>query len=105
MRGRGRPKTPSVLTPRESEVLDLLRRGLTNRDIANELQISLSGAKYHVSEIISKLGVATREEAATWRPETSKRWGFVPFGLLGSLRVSLVSTCPAPHRSWQQPCS
>jgi DNA-binding CsgD family transcriptional regulator len=69
MNGRGRPPTPGLLTPREWEVLGLLRQGLSNRDIADELQISLSGAKYHVSEIISKLGVSTREEAAAWRPE------------------------------------
>ena len=52
------------LTPREREVLALLRRGLTNEEIAHRLDISLDGAKYHVSQILSKLGVATREEAA-----------------------------------------
>src|SRR5213594_215922 len=53
-----------ALTARESEVLDLIRRGLTNEEIAHRLDISLHGAKYHVSQILSKLGVATREEAA-----------------------------------------
>ncbi|HEU0074150.1 MAG TPA: helix-turn-helix transcriptional regulator [Dehalococcoidia bacterium] len=62
-------RDPDVLTPREQQVLALLKRGYSNRDIANELQITLSGAKYHVSEIISKLGVVSREEAATWRPQ------------------------------------
>jgi signal peptidase I len=51
------------LTPREREVLALIRLGLTNEEIATRLDISVSGAKYHVSQILSKLGVATREEA------------------------------------------
>ena len=61
-----------ILTPREREVLDLIRRGLTNEEIAQRLGISLDGAKYHVSQILSKLGVATREEAAAWRPEPQR---------------------------------
>jgi DNA-binding CsgD family transcriptional regulator len=63
---RGRPPHPDILTPREWEVLDLLRERLTNEQIAERLGITLDGAKYHVSEILSKLGVATREEAAAW---------------------------------------
>src|SRR5437870_6830580 len=64
---RGRRPHPDILTPREWEVLDLLRERLTNEQIAERLGITLDGAKYHVSEILSKLGVATREEAAAWR--------------------------------------
>ena len=52
------------LTAREREVLDLVRPGLTNDEIAGRLGITEAGAKYHVSQILSKLGVATREEAA-----------------------------------------
>jgi signal peptidase I len=55
---------PDALTEREREVLALIRRGLTNEEIAQRLGITLDGAKYHVSQILSKLGVATREEAA-----------------------------------------
>jgi DNA-binding CsgD family transcriptional regulator len=65
----GRPRHPDILTPREWEVLALLRERLTNEEIAQSLGISLDGAKYHVSQILSKLGVATREEAAASRPE------------------------------------
>jgi DNA-binding CsgD family transcriptional regulator len=83
-------RAPDSLTPREQQVLALLKRGYSNRDIAAELQISLSGAKYHVSQIISKLGVSTREEAAQWKPP-SRRWGFAPlFGGAGS-PVSLAA--------------
>src|SRR5690606_5175065 len=35
------------------------------------LNISFDGARYHVAEILSKLGVSSRHEAAAWRPETS----------------------------------
>jgi len=62
------------LTPREREVLALLRRGLTNEEIAHRLNISLDGAKYHVSQILSKLGVATREEAAAVALGERRRW-------------------------------
>lgn len=47
-------------------MLDLLREGLTNEQIAERLGISKDGAKYHVAEILSKLGVSSRQEAAQW---------------------------------------
>ncbi len=57
-------------TPRQKQVLDLLLRGQTNSQIAASLGISLDGAKWHVSEIITRLGVDTREEAADyWRTQ------------------------------------
>ena len=65
---RGRPPHPDILTPREWEVLDLLRERLTNEQIAERLGITLDGAKYHVSEILSKLGLTSRQEAASWQP-------------------------------------
>jgi Tol biopolymer transport system component/DNA-binding CsgD family transcriptional regulator len=73
---RGRPPYPGILTPREQEVLDLLRQGLTNQQIADRLDIGLYGARYHVSEILSKLGVSSREEAAAWQAggPTHRRW-------------------------------
>lgn len=69
MSRRGRPPYPDVLTPRQQEVLELVREGHTNAEIARELGISHDGAKWHVSEIIGRLGVTTREEAAAWQPE------------------------------------
>ena len=65
---RGRPPYPDILTPREWEVLALLRENLTNEAIAARLGVTHAAAKYHVSEILSKLGVASREEAAAWEP-------------------------------------
>src|SRR5262245_27706725 len=63
---RGRPKYPDVLTPRQYEVLELVREGLTNPQIAERLGISPDGAKWHVKEILWKLDVPSREEAARW---------------------------------------
>jgi len=52
------------LTPRELEVLRLVALGRSNRDIAGELFISVKTVSVHVSNILAKLGVATRGEAA-----------------------------------------
>lgn len=62
------------LTEREQAVLALVRRGLTNEEIASSLGITVAGAKYHVSQILDKLGVASREEAAAWQPREPRRW-------------------------------
>ena len=56
--------TPAGLTPREHEVLALLARGRSNGQIAQELYISTKTASVHVSNILRKLGVANRVEAA-----------------------------------------
>jgi DNA-binding CsgD family transcriptional regulator len=69
-----RRRLPNELTDREREVLELLRRDFTNEQIAQRLGISLDGAKYHVSQILSKLGVATREEAAAIALVERRRW-------------------------------
>lgn len=52
------------LTDREREVLALVVEGLSNLQIARQLDISLSTARFHVSTILSKLGAANRAEAA-----------------------------------------
>jgi DNA-binding NarL/FixJ family response regulator len=52
------------LTPRECEVLGLMAAGRTNEQIARELQVAKSTAKTHVQNIIGKLGVSTRTQAA-----------------------------------------
>ena len=72
MGGRGRPEHPDILTPREWEVLDLLREDLTNTEIGERIGISERGVKYHVSEIIGKLGVRDRRGAARWRPDAQE---------------------------------
>jgi DNA-binding CsgD family transcriptional regulator len=76
MKRRGRPPYPDLLTPRESEVLSLLRQGMSNPEIATQMGISRDGVKYHVSEILSKLGVTSREDAAAWAAPAmpGRRW-------------------------------
>ncbi|MFL7890511.1 MAG: response regulator [Anaerolineales bacterium] len=53
------------LTEREREVLKLMVDGLSNTEIAQKLVISLSTVKYHISNILTKLGVENRVAAAT----------------------------------------
>jgi DNA-binding CsgD family transcriptional regulator len=60
----GGPAVPFGLTPRELEVLRLVAAGRANPDIAAELFISRRTASVHVSNILGKLGVSSRGEAA-----------------------------------------
>jgi NarL family two-component system response regulator LiaR len=60
------PPSPGLdLTEREREVLSLMIEGLNNTQIAGRLTVSPSTIKSHVSNILSKLGVASRTEAVT----------------------------------------
>jgi NarL family two-component system response regulator LiaR len=60
----GRRNSPSIdLTDREKEVLLLMIDGLSNAEIAEKMIISKSTVKFHVSNILSKLGVSRRTEA------------------------------------------
>src|ERR1700687_5345593 len=89
---RGRLRYPGVLTPREQDVLALIRQGLTNEQIAERLQIGFETAKSHVAEILSKLGVATRDEAAAWQPESRRSFGRI---VLGVAAVGVVAAAVA----------
>jgi non-specific serine/threonine protein kinase len=59
----------SGLTRREMEVLDLLSRRATDREIADALSISPRTVEHHVSHILAKLGLDTRRDAAAWAAE------------------------------------
>jgi DNA-binding CsgD family transcriptional regulator len=60
------PSGPAELTPREREVAALLAEGLSNAGLAERLYISPRTAAVHVSNILSKLGMASRTEVAAW---------------------------------------
>jgi len=61
--GNGHEPPGEPLTPRELEVFELVAKGLSNRDIAAALGISSHTAKFHVGQILAKIGAATRAEA------------------------------------------
>jgi DNA-binding NarL/FixJ family response regulator len=66
LRGISRDDVSSALTPRELEVLALVGTGRANKEIAAELSISERTARTHVSNILRKLGLASRTQAALW---------------------------------------
>jgi DNA-binding NarL/FixJ family response regulator len=73
----------ACLTPREREVLKLMGRYYTNREIANHLIIEVGTVKNHVHNILSKLNVSSRREATSYIPAlvgqtTGERWNEIP---------------------------
>lgn len=56
------------LTPREKDVLDLIGEGFTNQEIADKLFIEVGTVKNHVHNILKKLEVSSRQEAAAYLP-------------------------------------
>jgi two-component system, NarL family, response regulator LiaR len=60
------PETPETLTERETDVLKLLARGQSNKEIGRSLNISATTAKTHVANLMAKLGVASRTQAALY---------------------------------------
>lgn len=66
-RTEGRPPERNVeLTPREAQVLSLLRQGLANKQIARSLGISQATVKAHLTSVFQRIGVTDRVQAAIW---------------------------------------
>jgi DNA-binding NarL/FixJ family response regulator len=60
------PVTAATLTSREAEVLELVRTGLANKQIARRLGISERTVKAHLTSVFQRIGVADRTQAAIW---------------------------------------
>jgi non-specific serine/threonine protein kinase len=60
---------PRVLTRRETEIAGLIAEGLTSREIADRLVISVRTAETHTENILAKLGFKSRVQVATWVSE------------------------------------
>ncbi len=54
------------LTHREREILELLAKGYDNNAIAKELTITIKTTTYHITNLLRKLGLKNRQEAALW---------------------------------------
>lgn len=63
----GRPPHDDVLTPSEWRVVDGVRHGLSNPDIARRLGVTTDAVKFHVSNALGKLGLSRRTELRLWQ--------------------------------------
>jgi DNA-binding CsgD family transcriptional regulator/catechol 2,3-dioxygenase-like lactoylglutathione lyase family enzyme len=63
---RGRPPYADVLTPAEWKVTHAVQHGMTNRDIARRTGVSPDSIKFHVGNVLSKLGLANRKALRQW---------------------------------------
>jgi DNA-binding NarL/FixJ family response regulator len=63
------------LTPREAEVLELVRKGLANKQIARRLGISERTVKAHLTSIFARIGVVDRTQAALWAERNLSQGG------------------------------
>lgn len=57
---------PGSLTEREMEVASLVGRGLSNREIADRLVVSVRTAEAHITHVLTKLGLRSRAQLAVW---------------------------------------
>lgn len=62
----------SYLTKREKEVYELIKVGLTDKQISEKLSISLATAKNHVFKILKKHGISSRQTIIAWYEHTRK---------------------------------
>jgi DNA-binding NarL/FixJ family response regulator len=63
-----------LLTPRQREIVGLIASGRTNRQIAQELVITIGTAANHVAQVLDRLGLANRAQLAAWAVEHRDVW-------------------------------
>ena len=63
---RARPSADQLLTPRETEIVTLITRGLDNFSIAREASLSINSVKSHIRSAYRKMGVSSRSQAVLW---------------------------------------
>ena len=91
------PRLPTgapPLTDRQLEVARLVAQGLTNPEIGQHLGISLDGAKYHVSELLSRLNLQRRDDITTWYLQTQHPPRRLP-ALVGLAAATLATIAAA----------
>jgi len=64
---RGRPPHADLLTPGEWRIVEAVRHGMSNPEIAQRRGISVDAVKYHVSNALQKLGLSRRAELRRWQ--------------------------------------
>lgn len=69
VRGNVKPAPDDILSAREREILAHIARGMSNKEIARELDVAESTVKIHVQHILRKLNLASRVQAALWAVE------------------------------------
>ena len=92
--GRDRIGSAETLTPRELEVLELISEGLSNEEIANKLFVSLHTVKTHVHNILHKLGMTHRVQAALYMANRNKNSGDTNSAISPAERHEATSTTP-----------
>jgi len=105
-RDRGRPPYADVLTPAEWRVVEAVRHGMTNPEIARRQGVSTDAVKYHVANALQKLGFSSRAELRRWNGvrRDSKLFGRerpmedpVTLGPVGQIGRSVKDIAAARH--------
>jgi DNA-binding NarL/FixJ family response regulator len=81
-------QTPATLSAREVEIIELVTAGLTNKDIADRLEISKRTVDNHISNILEKAGAGVDNRVALVR--WALQWGKVC--------INDINCCPLPDR-------
>lgn len=90
MTKRGRPPHDDVLTPAEWRTVEAVRHGMTSRQIAARRGISLDAVKYHVGNVLQKLGLSDRAALRRWTGVAKNSALFSKETQMGELQIGPV---------------